>query len=106
MERTERYYPIGSAPRSVKVHGKRLYMDLQSHFAPRRSESLGEYPKKGQRTEGAGVHETQIEEATAYNKSVGLKTEYERSGEFAGCPIFENPKHEDRHLTAWNQRRR
>ena len=48
-------------------------------------------------SEAAGVHPTQIDEATQFSRASGVPTEYDGEGR----PVFTGPGHRRKYLKAW-----
>lgn len=94
-----RTYPLGKAPRRVRIkQGKRLvtlYHDLAGEVSSRRPDLRGQqtWPLH---SVGASVHPKQIPQFTEHLKRSGVPTQFDPKGR----PVFTSPSHQHKALQA------
>ncbi len=108
-EFVEQKFPIGTAPESVEIEGKRFFRDRasdmaanQNGFIMRSDSSSGTTTGRGawpMKSDGAGCHPGQIPDMEAHAKSRGVTTQYDQS---TGQAIFRDRTHRSKHLKAFD----
>jgi len=83
----EKYYPIGHRPEKVKSGGKWCYYDVARTHSPVRAMHGALWPRF---SDAAGVNPSQVKEAMAADKKLGVPASYDSEGRVK----FESHSHE------------
>lgn len=92
----ERYYPLGQAPRRIRVKGKIAVRSITAEHATFK-DTPGAWPKESW---AMGVHPSQAAQAAALDISLGVPTRYNAKGR----PVYTDREHRARHLRAHGMR--
>lgn len=91
----ELFWPIGKAPKTMTIDGKVAHRDYRAEHPIQHHADL--YPKT---SSSCGVSKSQIKQAEAHSRKVGVPTHYNERGD----PMFTSRTHQNDFLKATGRR--
>lgn len=98
-ETVDKEFPMGHAPKRVRVNGQWAYRDIVAEHKGEVVErhSGAQWPKPPETSNALGVHPKQCKEAYDHSVSVGVPTQFDKK---TGNPVFESKGHYYRYRKA------